>query len=187
MASPMKRALETIKPLAAAVNKPVLVHPESYEIGGLYRKGPDGVFYGAPGLSTREISDRVLPQADARMLPAGLAWNHAALAEGKETTAQAAARAERLASWLRSEVVGRPPSSTTGGQRTLVMVSHSDFIGLTIKALLGLPVRADPALHTDNVSLTHLFLPPAPAADAAGHGDHGVLRYLNRPAEAGDL
>ena len=54
--SPMLRAMQTTAPLARDTGFNVIVHPEGYEVGGLYDSARGGAPSKAEGMTADEIS-----------------------------------------------------------------------------------------------------------------------------------
>mmetsp|Transcript_61922 Transcript_61922/g.146750 ORF Transcript_61922/g.146750 Transcript_61922/m.146750 type:complete len:147 (+) Transcript_61922:2-442(+) len=137
----------------------------------MYRKNKGGGFDHAPGLSAAEIRGRFAGY-DTERLPQTGCWNGPAT--GKETDAEIAERVEAASAWVKSHEVW---DMVEGGARPLVLVMHSDFIDLLVKALLQLPPGANGYFAHDNCSLTEVWLPRSLCSGGKGAA---TLRYLNR-------
>lgn len=114
LCSSMKRAMQTVQPLASALQLPVTVHPDVHEVQG---------FFGAPdarGLERIQIQEQ-FPGFDAALVPEN--------GQGSETCAEAYARAKRVVQLLRTW-----PQNAE--EEIVVIVSHCDFIGLLGRLLL---------------------------------------------------
>ncbi|CAJ1434353.1 unnamed protein product, partial [Effrenium voratum] len=128
--SPFLRTLQTAVPLAKALASAAVVHPEIFEVGGVYTQH-DGRRSG-PGqcLSAAEIA-RSFPGFDVGALPERGPW----YTGGWESDQEARQRCGRLAQWLRSQ------------EGSMVLVVHAHLIDLLLKALLG--IADDPAEDQD--------------------------------------
>lgn len=106
--------MQTVQPLASALQLPVTVHPDVHEVQG---------FFGAPdarGLERIQIQEQ-FPGFDAALVPEN--------GQGSETCAEAYARAKRVVQLLRTW-----PQNAE--EEIVVIVSHCDFIGLLGRLLL---------------------------------------------------
>lgn len=166
--SPMHRALETTRPIAAALGLKPSVRIELHEHGGVFQLTPDGIT-GFPGRSRTQVMDE-FPDYE---LPDGLTeegWWDAA--SGSEPYYLAAGRAIRIASELRRRATDYLASGSTE-QFGVAFVSHGTFIDALIKALLNqLPSRSFFYLMY-NTAITRI--------DFVEH-DRALLRYVNRVA-----
>lgn len=127
--SPTLRTLQTARPISAALpGVSTLVDLEIYEVGGVYNTSKStGEPEGQPGLPRAEMAayGHALPD---EALPGG--WYPAA--RGKESKAEGAARAGRVAARLRAEA-----SALSVPRKTVALVSHGDFISNLLAELLG--------------------------------------------------
>ncbi len=122
--SAMKRALQTARPIARALNLTPEVWVDIHEIGGIFLAGEDDSVQGFPGMTRAEIQAEFpgtrLPEA---VTDAGW-WD---VSVGRETPAHFVSRAVRVAMALRER------------ERTderIALVSHGAFLDALIKALL---------------------------------------------------
>lgn len=159
LCSPMRRALQTAQPAAAALGLPVEVWVDVHEHGGLYLLGPDGEGQGFPGLT----ADEMRAQFPGCVIPPEVTdqgwWNPA---RGKEDLAGCMARAVRVAARLRG---------WAETQERVALVTHGTFADKLLKALYS-ALPGDGLQHwLYNASLTRLDF----------HKDGRLtLRYLNR-------
>ncbi|EKX41098.1 hypothetical protein GUITHDRAFT_112831 [Guillardia theta CCMP2712] len=169
LCSPMKRALQTAKPLVDKFGGSCLVHPDFHESGGIYGRAVAGVCGPGKALTKQEIEEQF--GYDTSLLPEG-EWDRRA---GREEESEVPKRARRAADWvlslqLKEEAASRDP--------VMLIVMHADFIDHLIKALFILRGNLNEELlecfnlHTDNVSVTELRVPFG--------GGAVTLRYLNR-------
>lgn len=133
--SPTLRTLQTARPISAALpGVSTLVDLEIYEVGGVYNTTSTGEPEGQPGLPRAEMAayGHALPD---EALPGG--WYP--VARGKESKAEGAARAGRVAARLRAEA-----SALSVPRKTVALVSHGDFISNLLAELLGKGAWAEP-------------------------------------------
>jgi 2,3-bisphosphoglycerate-dependent phosphoglycerate mutase len=126
--SPFLRALETIKPLAQALNLGVSVNALNFERGGCYSGWTQENMRGESGLG-REQLERDYPgwRIDSAISMAGW-WGRA-----RETDEECAARALSVAEWITRDVMAI--------DGTHAMVIHADFKALLVPALLSISRR----------------------------------------------
>jgi len=112
--SSMKRAMQTVQPLALALQLSVTVHPDIHEVQG---------FFGAPNAHGpgRDQIQKQFPGFDATLVPED--------GQGSETNAEAHARANRVIQLLRTW-------AQSADEEIVVIVSHNDFISLLGRLLL---------------------------------------------------
>lgn len=168
VASPMLRAIQTANPIVQAAGLLGIVSPLLHEVGGMYVKRGEE-FTPAAGMSAAEIK-KSFPDFDVSKLPKEGCWNAMRPKEQPEGYYE---RAKAAAAWVKSSEVRE-----TVGKGPLVLVMHSDFIDLTIKALLCLPLGPPQAVfYTSNCSVTELFLPEKFCTETVGYG---TLVCLNK-------
>ena len=170
----MLRALQTAAPIVDALSCDCVVSPLVYETGGMYAREGSG-FVNRPGLSAAEIFSR-FPAYTTKELPASGPWNGTA---AKETFAEAIARAEEAARWIRtSDYTQKMLSRAPQQQGPLILVAHSTFIDLLLKALCKFGHTDEKCvLDVSNCSLTEVFLPSSLCMQNQGFA---TLKYLNR-------
>lgn len=190
VASPMLRAIQTANPIVQAAGLLGIVSPLLHEVGGMYVKRGEE-FTPAAGMSAAEIKKSFpdfdvskLPKVSCRCFCLQLSqllmpcchmvqegcWNAMRPKEQPEGYYE---RAKAAAAWVKSSEVRE-----TVGKGPLVLVMHSDFIDLTIKALLCLPLGPPQAVfYTSNCSVTELFLPEKFCTETVGYG---TLVCLNK-------
>eukprot|EP00039_Didymoeca_costata_P020954 m.342941 g.342941 ORF g.342941 m.342941 type:complete len:273 (-) comp22064_c0_seq1:20-838(-) len=131
--SPMRRTCQTVAPLMTALNESCTVLPHIYEVGGVYTtfKDKNGVRKRVgPGksLSNDDIK-KIHRKFDTEYLPSSGGWY-----SGKwEMNPEGRMRAARVAKWLKS-----PELAKEVGNRLLVLVSHSHFMDMLLKQLMGI-------------------------------------------------
>ena len=165
--SPMRRAMQTARPIANALGIPARVWVDIHEHGGMFhgnhRNGPVTSY---PGMTRAEIAaehpDYVIPD---EVTDAGW-WRG-----GYEDMEACEARAMRVAETLNGWAQEQP------GEH-IALVTHGTFLDRLIKALLGIPFDRPFFFTHYNTGLTRIdFL------------DNGfrLVRYMNRvqhlPAE----
>eukprot|EP00960_Hanusia_phi_P027212 746700-Hanusia_phi.AAC.2 len=94
--SPMKRALQTVRPLVDTLGGKCLVHPDFHESGGIYGRPTGGVCGPGQALTKQEIAEQF--GYDTSLLPEG-EWDKRA---GREKESDVPKRARRAAEWLLS-------------------------------------------------------------------------------------
>ncbi|MDO0911051.1 histidine phosphatase family protein [Streptomyces sp. DT2A-34] len=126
-ASPTTRAVQTVRPLADAARRPVLLHPDAYEVGGIHVFDPPmRTRQARPGATLMEL----LQHCPAVEAPPGLfhssdePWSG-----GLETQdEQAVPRAQRLLARLRE---------AHGPDDVVLVVTHQHFSQFVLAAVLG--------------------------------------------------
>lgn len=101
--SPMLRAMQTTAPLARDTGYNVIIHPECYEVGGLYDSAKGGRALKVEGMTAEAIA-AAFPGYHTHLLPSSGAWN-AGHVSGKEDKGEWVARAERVAAWLKADML----------------------------------------------------------------------------------
>jgi 2,3-bisphosphoglycerate-dependent phosphoglycerate mutase/probable phosphoglycerate mutase len=154
--SPMRRALETTRPLATALGVRPYIWVDIHECGGMWQDhGEDGGIVGYPGLSRSEIAaafpDYIVPP---ELTEAGW-WDRA-----QESSAECRARVARVAGTLRA---------WAARDERVALVSHGDFINNLLQALLD--ASAPVWIHMYNTGIT--------VVDMRADGSLG-LRFTNR-------
>lgn len=164
--SPMVRALETTRPIAAALGLTPHVWPDLHEMGGLFQENEDGTDTGFGGPSRAALA----ASYPGWTLPEGIGaagWWEAA--RGRERYPEAAARAGRVADALRAL------AAESDDDTAIALVSHGGFLDLLIRVLLEQPLpEADryPMIYLHNNTGVSLI-----ALDGSGPGR---LYFLNR-------
>lgn len=164
--SPMHRALQTTRPMAAALGLKPEIWIDIHEHGGIYQTTPDGII-GYPGRTRSQVvadfPDYVVPEAITEQ-----GWWDVAL--GSEPYHTAAGRAIKVAAELRRRA-SEAPIQPDGRPTRIALISHGTFIDALIKALLNqLPSRDFFYLHY-NTGITRV--------DFVEKG-RMLLRYINR-------
>ncbi len=148
VSSPMRRALETAAPVAAAMGldrRRFQCHGELYEVGGCW--DDQGAL---PGRRPAEI-EAELPLVCHPMYPEG--WF--AGREAKETTEEARARVLRLRDWAEG-LLGSP----TCGFDTLILVMHGELLTRWLRLWLGVPWHRDVIFVHGNTGISELVWRP---------------------------
>eukprot|EP00041_Stephanoeca_diplocostata_P028341 m.800630 g.800630 ORF g.800630 m.800630 type:complete len:198 (-) comp23357_c0_seq8:930-1523(-) len=123
------RCMQTAQPLAEALDAPVAVHPDIYEVGGVYAYGSNGEGrVGGTGMSVQDMAQH-FPTYDTAALPSEGSWYTGPW----ETDAMSRVRCERVARWLRS-----PDLRSEAAGRTVVLVVHGHFISTLLSTLCGI-------------------------------------------------
>lgn len=123
--SPFLRALETVRPLAAAKEMSVVVNPHIFERGGCYSGDNRIGKRGEAGMGFSEL-ERKYPQWQiSPEIPEEGWWGREF-----ETDHQCRARAEQVAQWITRELVPQ------GGCHAMVI--HADFKMILGPSLLGM-------------------------------------------------
>ena len=134
LASPLRRALATAAPLAAACRVPLRAWNDLVECNGW------DPYAGSP----RSELARLWPQAELEPgMPEG-GWTY----PGPEGQAEVLQRAARAA----GRIAALPPGTRVG------VVAHGTFNGLLLAAWLGLPPGAPAAFAQDNAAVSQLCL-----------------------------
>lgn len=164
--SPMVRALETTRPIAAALGLMPHVWPDPHEMGGLFQEGEDGADIGFGGPSRAALAASypgwILPESIG-----AAGWWEAA--RGRERYPEAAARAGRVAHALRAM------AAESDDDTAIVLVSHGGFLDLLIRVLLAQRLPTEdryPMIYLHNNTGVSLI-----AVEDAGPGR---LYFLNR-------
>ncbi|MBE2183604.1 MAG: histidine phosphatase family protein [Anaerolineae bacterium] len=164
--SPMHRALQTTRPVAAALGLKPEIWIDIHEHGGVYQTTPDGIV-GYPGRTRTQV----IADFPDYVLPEGLTengwWN---VTLGSEPYYTAVARAIKVATELKRRAVETPLQSD-GRPTCIALISHGTFIDALIKALLNqLPNRGYYYLHY-NTGITRIDFV---------ENERLLLRYVNR-------
>jgi broad specificity phosphatase PhoE len=166
--------VQTASPIVEALDCACVVSPLVFETGGMYAREGAG-FTNRPGLSAAEIRSRFPGYSTAELRATG-PWNGSA---AKETMPEAIVRAAAAAQWIMTskyarEMLARPAEQ----QGPIILVIHSTFIDLLLKALLNFPHDdSKGVLDVSNCSLTEVFLPSLLCTHQQGFA---TLKYLNR-------
>ena len=181
MPSPFLRTCQTCEPLARSMGDlaKVVVNADIFENGGVYKAGRDAhgnTLRIAPGecMSAADIR-RLFPGFDTTKLPSEGPW----YTSSYEDEASAAARAVRVANWLKSSTLQKQV-----GDDILVLVMHGGFIDVLIKALLGLSSSeggvAGGAEFSDPTSGVSIPFPNTATALLELHAAAVTVRWLGR-------
>lgn len=134
--SPFKRALQTSKPLADALDCPVHVMMDIYEYGGIYRREGDKDLT-FPGLNRAQmqaiVNHIVIPEA---VTDAGW-WTM----DVYEPENDYIARGLRVAAFLREQAHGAWQG------KHIALVSHADFLNLLLQSLIRGGMMGGPRDH----------------------------------------
>jgi broad specificity phosphatase PhoE len=149
MCSPMLRACQTAQPLGQILDLPVIVSPDLFENGGMYKR-VDGRKQSMPGLKPRELQER-FPSYDVSLVPT------TGLTVVEKNLDESLVRAKKVAQWIAARAAD--PSME---EAILVIVAHVDFIGLLSQTLLT-PLVETPPQHTsywemNNTAINHMFI-----------------------------
>lgn len=128
--SPTIRTLQTAAPIVKALpGVRAFVDVDTFEVGGVYNSLnlSTGENKGEPGLTRAQMGEFGYEMPDA-VRPDG--WY--SVERGKESKAEGAIRASKVAARLKQIA-----TALTVERKTMMLVSHGDFIGLLIADLLG--------------------------------------------------
>ena len=165
--SPMRRALDTAKPIAEALHIQPEVWTDIHEIGGLFTTDKEGVDTAYPGMSRAEMSD-CYPNY---ILPDGIRdngwWD---VKRGRETRAEFLGRAIGVTMALRE----RAHTSDK-----IALVAHAAFFDVLLKAFLNqLPNHPLNLFYNHyNTGVSRLDFDESRWARV---DDHIRIHYLNR-------
>lgn len=156
--SPMWRSLQTAEPVGKELNLSPEIWTDLHEQGGVYLDhGVVGGLVGYPGKSRREI----LAEFPSYILPSEITdagwWN-----KGHEEITLYYERALRVASELKKQSVSND---------RIVLISHSEFMDILIKTLLGQMSSGNIYYASLNTSISRIDI---------DHNGHISIRYLNR-------
>lgn len=160
--SAMRRSLQTALPLAMELGATVHVRPDLEEVGGIYHNvdQSDRLKRSAAPAATAADLHLEFGSLDTQALPETGPWNKG---QGFETDAEAHARAGRVAQWLRL-------LNSQTDHKNVVLVSHSHFLDMLLRALLNLGQTAgdkpDILFVLNNTSVTSVTLTPPSASTA---------------------
>ncbi|MFZ4813771.1 MAG: histidine phosphatase family protein [Phototrophicaceae bacterium] len=154
--SPMQRTLQTAQPIAAALDMPIQLLMDAYEIRGVYREQPAGVFTSYPGL-TREKMAQICPNAQPPQTVTHEGWH---FVQQPETVSEFTERVARFA----AEILRRA-GDDWAGDITVGLLTHGTFAAMLIHSLLFSAteqrhMNAERYLHLYNTSLTRLSIVP---------------------------
>lgn len=153
------RAVQTVAPLAAAVDLPVVLRGDAYEVGGVHVfDRTTGERSPRPGATFRELA-AVCPQAVPG--PGVPADPDEPWAGGFETVDDAPARAKGLVGDLRA---------THGPGDVVVLVAHQYFAQFVLAELLGLDGPPWMRFRVDNTGHVSVAL----------DGEHPFVEWVNR-------
>jgi 2,3-bisphosphoglycerate-dependent phosphoglycerate mutase/probable phosphoglycerate mutase len=163
--SAMHRALQTTRPIAAALDLTPTIWLDIHELGGMYHDNGNGGADGHPGLPRTHIERSFPGWVMPEELTEGGWWP---AERGEETRAAGVERARRVAAELRT-------MGETDPELSVALVSHGAFLDRLIRALLGQPLDNPETLHMifihGNTGISRVAL--MPEWDPA-------LEYLNR-------
>ena len=160
--SAMRRALQTTRPIAKALNMQPEVWTDIHEHGGIYLEDEEGIITGYPGMLRQEIEEEfpgyVMPE---HITDEGW-WN---IQDGRETVDAFLGRAVRVALVLHSRAHSND---------CIALVAHAAFLDALIKAILGqIPRRPGELFYAHyNTGITRF--------DFEDGLDKMRLHYLNR-------
>jgi broad specificity phosphatase PhoE len=165
--SPMIRALDTAKPIAAALGIQPEVWIDIHEIGGLFTADDNDVVTAYPGMSRQQMAD-CYPNYT---LPDGIrddGWWH--VKHGRETPTEFLGRAIAVAMNLRER---------THTQERIALVAHAAFFDSLLKALLNqLPNHPSNLFYNHyNTGITRIDFNESHWAQI---DNHMRFHYLNR-------
>lgn len=158
LVSPMRRTLQTVKPLAEAVNLAPTVLADAYERGGAYKREgtkDEPVFVGHPGLN-REQMKAIVPNV---VMPDAITDNGWWNKDGGEPLDAYVARGQRVVRYLKQQAQGE------WADQWVVLVTHADFTNLLLKMLIfGEDNITDPYttgfFAAYNTGVTRLYIDP---------------------------
>ena len=158
--SAMHRALETVQPIAAALDLKAHIWIDVHERGGLFEEREGGQFIGFPGLTRRDILEK-FPQTHLSEGDMENGWWNPE--HGLEDVISSQYRAMKVASALFDRI-----DSDDG----IAIVTHGGFLDLLIKALFRqLPTKPHILNYFSyNTAITRI----------AFYDGEAVLHYLNR-------
>ncbi len=164
--SPMRRALDTTRPIAAALGLTPHVWPDLHELGGLFEETADGTVTGYGGLSRVTLAAEYPGWSLPESIGAAGWWD---ATRGRERYPAIVARVARVAAALQAMAAAEAEDTR------IALVSHGGFLDLLIRTLLGQalpPEDGYPMIylhHNTGISLITL--------EASGPGR---LHFLNR-------
>lgn len=131
--SPFLRCLQTTAPLARELEVPVTVHPDIYEVGGVYTQDPEDPIHrvgSQKSMSANQIRT-AFPGYGTNLLPSSGPWYKG----GWETDNEARNRIEKVVRWLTSKQFKAQHRGNV-----VVLVAHGHTILYLLLKLLGLPI-----------------------------------------------
>jgi broad specificity phosphatase PhoE len=149
--SPTIRTLQTAKPIVARMpGVKAHVDVDIFEVGGVYLANRStGQPVGEPGLTRVLMSEYGYELPDSVAETGWYAHDDETAERHKESKAEGAARAAKVAESLRSTAAGLHE------RKTIAMVSHGDFIGYVLSHLLGgQGSHSKPAFKVYNTGVT---------------------------------
>lgn len=129
----MRRTTLTASPFAAALQWPLHIKEDLFEVGGSFSTSADGVETVHPGQSGKEMQAEWGPGmkvSDALLAMEDKGWYTGA---GRESHAEAEARAEGICEWLWSEA----QTCEAPSEVHLSLVIHGDLLGMVLRKLMG--------------------------------------------------
>jgi 2,3-bisphosphoglycerate-dependent phosphoglycerate mutase len=167
--SPMKRAIQTAKPLAEALDLPLTVMPDIYEYGGAYQRVNENgrrQYIGVPGLNRTQMQAMVANIQVPEAVSDDGWWSPQ---EGFEPDAHYFQRGRNFAAYLKAQSRGKWRG------KWVVMISHADFTNMLIKLLLMGNIDEHPHatsfIYPYNTSVTRI--------DFAADG-YPILRFASK-------
>lgn len=161
-ASPMHRALQTARPIAAALGIKPEIWVEIHEVGGIWLR-KDGVVTGFGGRTRLQIVDEFPDYVVPDDITEAGWWNPTA---GEEDLMGCYSRAMRVARALRQRAL-----TEAGRGEVIAIVTHGTFMDALLKALTErLPTELFFHWHY-NTAITRLDLL---------HDGKTIIRYINR-------
>ena len=169
--SPMLRTMQTIRPVADALDLSPTVWLDLHEHGGVFlRPGPDAEAVGFPGLSRAEMSQKF---PGYRLNGVGeCGWWQG----GEEDIASCHARAVRVAEALHQ--MAKDSEEDEG----IAAVSHGTFMDSLLKALLGRLPGNDFYFNHHNTGITRVDFTPSRTDNSMVV----TVRYTNRADHLAD-
>lgn len=156
--SPMRRALQTILPLATAMKQAPVVWEDTHEIGGIWLERAPDVFEGLSGMTRSEM----MADFPGFVLPTSISengwWNR-----DRETREQCSLRTAGVAKRLQQMAKDEP-------QATVALVAHQFFIAVLLRELFGMQMSETWIQHY-NTGITRI--------DYVESGAQ-LVRYINR-------
>ncbi len=162
--SPMLRSMQTMRPIAEAMNLAPSVWTDLHEQGGLFlRPGADAEATGFPGLNRSEVEEMFPGYLSDGIGEKG--WWHGA----EEDMASCYARAVRVAGTLRQMA-----QDTDNG--IIAAISHGTFMDSLLKALLGRLPGNDFYFNHHNTAITRVDF----VRSQTNSNLSVLIRYTNR-------
>jgi broad specificity phosphatase PhoE len=159
--SPMRRAMQTARPLAKGLGLKPIVWPDIHETGGLFMHSPEGTV-GYPGMTRSAILAEFLDYQPQERISEDGWYTH----PGEEPRDIAGQRVLGVADHLKQRAL-----DSTSKETAIMLVAHGDFIAILIRLLMGTAFDYPSYIWINNCGLTRL--------DLWTNGT-SVMRYVNR-------